>query len=129
MGRRALDRARARNDAGNPGRGPHKRPDRAPRRWTLSRRRQVSWLAGQCGRPVFPRHIGLSDMDGPPLAAYSCGGSAGIARASRLSSDGARPPGEHRPDRTRVVSGKRGSVVVDLVVRRIIKKKKKEQKK
>jgi len=31
-----------------------RRPDRAPRRWTLSRQRQVSWLAGQRGRSVFP---------------------------------------------------------------------------
>src|SRR3546814_9203445 len=35
-------------------------------------------------------------MDGPPLAAYSCGGSAGIAPASRLSSDGDSPAGEPR---------------------------------
>jgi len=32
-------------------RAARKRPIRAPRRWTLSRRRQVSWLAGRCGGP------------------------------------------------------------------------------
>jgi hypothetical protein len=40
--------------------------------------RQVSWLAGRSSRPVFPRQ-NLSDVIEQKLAAYSCGGSAGLA--------------------------------------------------
>ena len=49
-------------------------------------------------RSVFPEGEPSSDMSGPPLAAYSCGGSAGIAPlsgrapASRLSSGAANRP-------------------------------------
>ena len=40
--------------------------------------RQVSWLAGQCCCPAFPKPFGLSDFVGQRLAAYSCGGSSGF---------------------------------------------------
>ena len=54
--------------------------------------RQVSWLAGQCCCPAFPKTFsGLSDFVGQRLAAYSCGGSSGFgfsaAPASLLASE------------------------------------------
>ena len=42
-----------------------------------SRRRQVSWLAGQRQRSAFPR-LGPQWRVGSRLAAHSCGGSAGL---------------------------------------------------
>lgn len=49
--------------------------------------RQVSWLAGRRCCPAFPKPHGFSDFVGQRLAAYSCGGSAGIAPASLLAPD------------------------------------------
>jgi hypothetical protein len=53
--------------------------------------RQVSWLTGHRLPSVFPELGGSSDDDGLRLAAYSCGGSAGIgltaAPASLLALD------------------------------------------
>jgi hypothetical protein len=42
--------------------------------------RQVSWLAGRRLGPAFPKQWCFSGSVEPQLAAYSCGGSAGIAR-------------------------------------------------
>jgi hypothetical protein len=47
--------------------------------------RQVSWLTGQCACPAFPGFGNPSDTDGQSLAAYSCGGSAGVSPASLLA--------------------------------------------
>ena len=44
--------------------------------------RQVSWLADRCGNPVFPPRLGGSDIGGLQLFAYSCGGSAGMVKAT-----------------------------------------------
>jgi hypothetical protein len=49
-----------------------------PRPRTCMLSRQVSWLAGQCCCPAFPKPFGLSDFVGQRLAAYSCGGSSGF---------------------------------------------------
>lgn len=53
--------------------------------------RQVSWLAGRRCCPAFPKPHGFSDFVGQRLAAYSCGGSAGIAPASLLAPDQTNP--------------------------------------
>lgn len=45
--------------------------------------RQVSWLTGHRIRSVFPAPEGSSDMIERILAAYSCGGSFGIAPKRR----------------------------------------------
>ena len=46
--------------------------------------RQVSWLTGRCSCPGLPR-ANPSGADGPPPAAYSCGGSSGFTPASLLA--------------------------------------------
>jgi hypothetical protein len=70
---------------------PAKRPTGTPRPGTLKVPRQVSWLAGRRFLSVFPEPGGSSDDDGLRLAAYSCGGSAGVgltaAPASLLALD------------------------------------------
>lgn len=52
---------------------------------------QVSWLAGHRCCPAFPKPSGFSDFIGQRLAAYSCGGSAGIRPASLLAPDQCAP--------------------------------------
>ena len=60
-----------------------------PRPWTNNvLPGQVSWLAGRRCCPAFPKpRAACSGFVGQRLAAYSCGGSAGIAPASLLASD------------------------------------------
>jgi len=41
--------------------------------------RQVSWLTGQCFISAFPGPIRPSGVTEMKLAAYSCGGSTGLA--------------------------------------------------
>ena len=55
-----------------------------PRPWTFRLSRQVSWLAGRSFLPVFPTREGISDAIRKQLAAYSCGGSAGIPRQNAV---------------------------------------------
>ena len=58
--------------------GDRKRTTGTPRPRTFDVSWQVSWLAGRRLGPVFPGSLPVT-FAGRGLAAYSCGGSAGIA--------------------------------------------------
>src|SRR5690349_2636996 len=62
-----------------------KRTTGTPRPRTFRLPGQVSWLADLRFRPVFPGLRNPSDTVGRRLAAYSCGGSAGLVAISSIA--------------------------------------------
>ena len=58
------------------------RQDTPPEDSSLPLSRQVSWLAGRGGCQAFPALV-ASGTKRQPLAAYSCGGSPGLAAQGR----------------------------------------------
>ena len=74
-------------------------PPGHPARGRIMLSGQVSWLTGRRCCPAFPKPAWASvTFVGQRLAAYSCGGSAGITPASLLAPDQAGP-GEPRRNR------------------------------